>query len=90
MGGINDLLNARMTMEMARTCFAERTTDNHQNGTSPDARQKEKERKTENTREKNSRERDESHAALSGFIDEAGSGQAAAERICCRPKHHRV
>ena len=61
-------------MEMAKTCFAERTTGNHQKGTSMDARREEKQRKTENNLEKNSRERDESHAALLGFIDEAGSG----------------
>ena len=40
-------------MEMARKCLAEITTDNHQNGTSLDARQKEKERKTENKKEMN-------------------------------------
>ena len=39
-------------MEMNRTCFAGRTTDDHQNGTSLDVRQKEEERKTENSMSK--------------------------------------
>ena len=25
--------------------------------------------------------------ALLGFIDEAGSGQADVQRLCCRPRH---
>ena len=78
------------TTEMDRACFAERTTDNHQNGPSLDARWKEKKRKTENNMEKNSWERDESPAAPSGLIDEAGSGHAEAERLCYSPKHHIV
>ena len=37
---------------------------------------KEKQRKTENKMEKSNWERDESHAALLGFIKVAGAGQA--------------
>ena len=45
------------------------------------------EREPENNMEKNSWERDESHAAFLGLIDEAGSGQAEVDRLYCRPRH---
>ena len=45
------------TMEMARTCFEERTTFNHQNGTSLDARQNEKEKGREHHGEEQFRAR---------------------------------
>ena len=40
-------------MAMARACFTERT-DNHQNGTTLDARRKKKDRKAENNMKTNS------------------------------------
>ena len=77
-------------MEMNRTYFAEKNTDNPQICTSLDARWKKKERKTENNMEKNSWERDDCHAALSGFVEEASSGLAVVERLCghSKPKAH--
>ena len=54
-------------------------------------RERERERKRERKREKErecvcERERDERHAALLGFIGEAGSEQKQKWRDCCRPK----
>ena len=59
-------------MEIARTCFVASNTDNHQKGTSLDARRKKKEKKVKNKMEKKSCERDDSRAALLEFIEEAG------------------